>query len=30
MDKVKTIEGDLVSRDARFTIVASRFNDFIV
>ena len=30
MDKVKTIEGDLVVRDARFTIVASRFNDFIV
>lgn len=30
MDKVKTTEGDLVVRDARFTIVASRFNDFIV
>ena len=30
MDKVKTIEGDLIARDARFTIVASRFNDFIV
>jgi 6,7-dimethyl-8-ribityllumazine synthase len=30
MDKVKIIEGDLVARDARFTIVASRFNDFIV
>ena len=30
MDKIKTTEGDLVVRDARFTIVASRFNDFIV
>ena len=30
MDKVKTTEGDLVVREARFTIVASRFNDFIV
>jgi 6,7-dimethyl-8-ribityllumazine synthase len=30
MDKVKIIEGDLVARDARFTIVASRFNNFIV
>ncbi len=30
MDKVKTTEGDLVARDARFIIVASRFNDFIV
>ncbi len=30
MDKIKTIEGDLVARDARFAIVASRFNDFIV
>jgi len=30
MDKVKIIEGDHVARDARFTIVASRFNDFIV
>ena len=30
MDKIKTIEGDLVVRDARFAIVASRFNDFIV
>jgi len=30
MDKIKTTEGDLVARDARFTIVASRFNDFIV
>ena len=30
MDKIKIIEGDLIARDARFTIVASRFNDFIV
>jgi 6,7-dimethyl-8-ribityllumazine synthase len=30
MEKIKTTEGDLVVRDARITIVASRFNDFIV
>lgn len=30
MDKIKTIEGDLLARDAHFVIVASRFNDFIV
>ena len=30
MDEIKTTEGDLVVRDARFAIVASRFNDFIV
>jgi len=30
MDKIKTTEGDLVVRDGRFAIVASRFNDFIV
>ncbi len=30
MDKIKIIEGDLNARDMRFTIVASRFNDFIV
>lgn len=30
MEKIKTTEGDLNARDARFTIVASRFNDFIV
>jgi 6,7-dimethyl-8-ribityllumazine synthase len=30
VDKIKTTEGDLVVRDARFAIVASRFNDFIV
>ena len=30
MDKIKTTEGELVARDARFVIVAARFNDFIV
>ena len=30
MDKIKITEGDLNARDMRFTIVASRFNDFIV
>lgn len=30
MDKLKITEGDLVARDMKFTIVASRFNDFIV
>ena len=30
MDKIKTIEGDRSVRDARFAIVATRFNDFIV
>jgi 6,7-dimethyl-8-ribityllumazine synthase len=30
MDKIKTTQGDLVVRDARFVIVAARFNDFIV
>lgn len=30
MDKVKTIEGELVARDVRFAVVAARFNDFIV
>ncbi len=30
MDRIKTTEGDVIVRDARFTIVASRFNDFIV
>ena len=30
MDKLRTVEGDLVARDARFTIVAARFNEFIV
>jgi 6,7-dimethyl-8-ribityllumazine synthase len=30
MEKIKTTEGDLIVRDGRFAIVASRFNDFIV
>ncbi len=30
MDKIKTTEGDLSVRDARFAIVAARFNEFIV
>ena len=30
MDTIKTTTGDLVVRDARFAIVATRFNDFIV
>jgi len=30
MDKIKTTEGDSIARDARFVIVASRFNGFIV
>ncbi len=30
MDKIRTTEADLQVRDARFTIVASRFNEFIV
>jgi 6,7-dimethyl-8-ribityllumazine synthase len=30
MDKIKTTSGDRVIRDARFVLVASRFNDFIV
>ena len=30
MDKIKTTEGDRNVRDARFAIVVSRFNDFIV
>ena len=30
MDNIKTTEGDLVVRDARFAIVATRFNDFIL
>ena len=30
MDRIKTTEGDVIVRDGRFTIVASRFNDFIV
>jgi 6,7-dimethyl-8-ribityllumazine synthase len=30
MDKIKTTEGDLQVRDARYALVASRFNEFIV
>jgi len=30
MDNIKTTEGDLNARDMRITIIASRFNDFIV
>ncbi len=30
MDSIKTTEGDVIVRDARFAIVAARFNEFIV
>lgn len=30
MDTIKTTEGDVIVRDARFAIVAARFNEFIV
>lgn len=30
MDQVKKTEGDLIVRDARFVLVAARFNDYIV
>jgi len=30
MDKIKTTEGDLIVRDGRYAIVATRFNEFIV
>ncbi len=30
MDKIKTTEGDVIVRDGRFAIVATRFNEFIV
>ena len=30
MDKIKTVSGDCIVRDARFAIVAARFNEFIV
>ena len=30
MDKIKITEGDVIVRDARFAIVAARFNEFIV
>ncbi len=30
MDKIKITEGDVIVRDARFAIVAARFNEFVV
>ena len=30
MDNIKMTEGDLIVRDSRFAVVATRFNDFIV
>ena len=30
MDRIKTTAGDLIIRDSRFAIVATRFNEFIV
>jgi 6,7-dimethyl-8-ribityllumazine synthase len=30
MDNIRTLSGDLVARDLRFAVVASRFNDMIV
>jgi 6,7-dimethyl-8-ribityllumazine synthase len=30
MDNIRTLQGDLVARDLRFAIVASRFNELIV
>lgn len=30
MDNIRTLNGDLIARDLRFGIVASRFNDMIV
>ncbi len=30
MQRIKTTEGELIIRDAKFTLVASRFNDYIV
>ena len=30
MDRIKTTQGDVIVRDARFAIVAARFNEFIV
>jgi 6,7-dimethyl-8-ribityllumazine synthase len=30
MDSIKTTEGDVIVRDARYAIVAARFNEFIV
>ena len=30
MEKITTIEADLHPREARYSIVAARFNDFVV
>ena len=30
MDRIKTTQGDMIVRDARFAIVAARFNEFVV
>ena len=30
MDNIRTTEGDVIVRDARFAIIAARFNEFIV
>jgi len=30
MDKIKTFEGDMLVRDARFAILVARFNSFVV
>ncbi len=30
MEKIRITEGELAARDVRFTLVASRFNEFIV
>ncbi|MSQ92748.1 MAG: hypothetical protein EXR87_07455 [Gammaproteobacteria bacterium] len=30
MNRLRITEGDLEARDLRFTIVAARFNDFVV
>jgi 6,7-dimethyl-8-ribityllumazine synthase len=30
MDNIKVIEGDLIARDLRFAILATRFNEFVV
>ena len=30
MDNIRTLQGDLLARDLRITILASRFNDAIV
>ncbi|NNF40140.1 MAG: 6,7-dimethyl-8-ribityllumazine synthase [Woeseiaceae bacterium] len=30
MDRIKTTEGDLIIRDSRYAIIATRFNEFVV